>query len=151
MHVYHSRRYDAPINRAIREFGLAAFDVRTLASNIRSRHELNELERKFIAAFAATDPAKGFNLCKGGPGRPMPPTDETKEKMSLANSGANCPGNRRKQMSRSARKRADTKTGKKQMQLITDLAARANRKPKSEAHRKAIGEGVRKAKQRRQA
>lgn len=54
-----------PFHQAIRRLGPSDFSCEILAE-AKTREELNLLEKRFIAYYDATDPAKGYNVMVGG-------------------------------------------------------------------------------------
>lgn len=53
-------------HRAIRKYGIEAFELSLLSSSASSPQDLNEQERFYIAKHRANDPAFGYNMTTGG-------------------------------------------------------------------------------------
>ena len=82
-HVCHSRRYDTPINRAIRKYGAENCQIEALKKVPVKK--LDDTERYFIKKYNTLVP-HGFNAASGGKrGFNIKLTQETKEKMPRNN------------------------------------------------------------------
>ena len=92
------------LNSAIRKYGEKNFKVETLLQ-VGSREWLDYYETKFIEQFESTNPAIGYNICRGGQGNPNPNrkplSEETKRKIGLGNRGKTRSQEVRKAISRS--------------------------------------------------
>ena len=77
------------ITRAINKYGWDNIKHQVLKGDF-TLDEANALERKFIAKYQSNNPIFGYNITSGGDGCPgvsHPHTEESKRKISQANSG----------------------------------------------------------------
>lgn len=77
------------ITRAINKYGWDNIKHQVLKEDF-TLDEANALERKFIAKYQSNNPIFGYNITSGGDGCPgvsHPHTEESKRKISQANSG----------------------------------------------------------------
>lgn len=76
-----------PIGRAFRKYGWDGFTHEIVANGL-SESEAKELEIKLIAELQTQNPLFGYNICAGGEGvTGWHPTEETRRKISVAQSG----------------------------------------------------------------
>lgn len=78
-----------PLHQAIQEYGEQHFSMEIL-ERAGSRHQLNELEKMYIARYRTFPPSQGFgyNLSEGGVGSPgYRLTEEQRYRVSLALTG----------------------------------------------------------------
>jgi group I intron endonuclease len=81
-HVRAAKRKDYYFPRAIQKYGPASFTIVPIWV-AESKAELDVMEKRFIAALDARNPAKGYNVCIGGEGVTMTP--EVRAKIGAAN------------------------------------------------------------------
>jgi group I intron endonuclease len=61
-----------------------SWSIHPLVSDVRTRGELDELERHYIRALKAQHPDVGYNICEGGEGFTGPASAETRQKHSVS-------------------------------------------------------------------
>lgn len=74
------------LSRAINKYGIENFK-NELICECMSQEELDEKEIYWISFYNSTDLSIGYNITDGGRGGAGPRSDETKEKIRLANTG----------------------------------------------------------------
>lgn len=57
-------------HRAIRKYGVDSFKVEVIDRTAKTKEELSELEKSYIALHQSNDSEKGYNLTLGGEGTP---------------------------------------------------------------------------------
>lgn len=107
------------IERALKKYTSAAFEVHILGHASTSA-ELNNLESLWIVSLRSYDTAIGYNLTYGGDG--VKSTEETKQKISIANKG-------RKQSLQEIEKRRKSITLMWQKKLAAGFVRKAKGKP----------------------
>jgi group I intron endonuclease len=100
---------------AIKKYGWESFKVEILEivenfDKLKDNHNLLERESYYINMFDATNPNKGYNICKVSTDRTgIPCSEETKEKLRHANLGKKCSEETKRKMRESALNLSDEK------------------------------------------
>jgi hypothetical protein len=68
---------------SIRKHGRIAFSIHIL-SDVKTKEELDRLEKLFIILLDSRNPDIGYNICRGGEGFTGPHTEEARKKNSVA-------------------------------------------------------------------
>jgi len=85
LHLWEVRRGSGTaIHNAIRKYGCEAFSISILAET-NTMESLNNLERLWICVLDTRNRKIGYNISAGGDGASYPRSQETRDKMSVAN------------------------------------------------------------------
>lgn len=94
-------------HNALRKYGADGFDI-NIISFCKNAEELKEREKFFIKEYDSTNPEKGYNMTEGGDGTfGRPCSEETKQKISIANSGKTASEYTRKLLSEAGKVRTE--------------------------------------------
>ena len=140
-HTSGTRSY---LYHAMRKHPRESWSIHPLASGIESREELDALEQHFIRVLKTQHPDVGYNLCRGGEGFTGPHTKEwRRETLARVKKYWANPNSRAKR----AEKMKQQWLNPEFRQMMIEKAAQRTYPGRvlSDAHKKKISEGVRKA------
>ena len=81
----HQRNGSSYLYNSMRKYPQSTlWSIHALRSDIRTKSELDQTERDFIAFLKAQDPEYGYNICRGGEGFTGPHSEASKKKTSVA-------------------------------------------------------------------
>lgn len=120
-HIRENKYYVA---RALNKYGLESFEI-SVIDNADTRKVVNEKERYWIKFYDCRSP-KGYNCTKGGDGNDNPRSEETREKIRVANLGERHPQYGKHQSEESNQKRREALMGEKNHNYGKDLSGSNN-------------------------
>src|SRR5208337_34880 len=80
----HQKNGSSHLFNSMRKHPKEAWSIHALLSDVRTRPELDQHERDFIAFLRSRDPEHGYNICRGGEGFSGPHSSATRQKIAEA-------------------------------------------------------------------